>query len=182
MHKGQGRKPLLNARDHRAVIATWAQEYFEKRHCYSTLSTAASRNATWSCIMQRGRYLLMLCRNSAKISGSEVIGDGPKDSGNVFSSQTSPHFSLFFRNVGFYVPKMKKTIQTVTNEKCKNQPLCWYRGTSVPIGDLHICEGTIDAEADVGIWRDICCHQNDNFSQEPHCKAQFILLYDSQFL
>ena len=47
---------------------------------------------------------------------------------------------------------MKKTIQTVTNEKCRNQPLWWYGGASVPcMGDLHICEGTIDAEAYVGI-------------------------------
>ena len=34
-------------------------------------------------------------------------------------------FQLFWgkMDVGIYVPKMKKTIQTVTNEKCKNQPL-----------------------------------------------------------
>ena len=48
-----------------------------------------------------------------------------KHSGNVFSGQMSPHFSLFLgkTNIGFYVPKMKKTIQTVANEKCKYQPL-----------------------------------------------------------
>ena len=47
------------------------------------------------------------------------------ESVNVFSGQTSPYFSLFFRKTdfGFYEPKMKKTIQTVTNEKCKNEPL-----------------------------------------------------------
>ena len=56
---------------------------------------AASRNATWNCIMQKGRHFFILRRNISKFSGPEVIWDGPKDSGNVFSGQTSPHFSLF---------------------------------------------------------------------------------------
>ena len=38
----------------------------------------------------------------------------------------------FKTDVGSYVQKMKKTIQTVTNKKCKNQPLWWYGGASVP--------------------------------------------------
>ena len=56
----------------------------------------------------------------------EVIWDGPKDSGNMFSGQTSRHFSLFLEktDVGFYVPKMKKTIQTVTNWKVQKTSLC----------------------------------------------------------
>ena len=68
--------------------------------------------------MQRGRHLLILHRNVAQFSGPEVIWDGPKDSGNKFSGQTSPHFSLFFgkTDIGFYVPKMKKTTQIATNE------------------------------------------------------------------
>ena len=43
----------------------------------------------------------------------------------MFSDKMSSHFSLFLgkTHIGFYVPKMKKTIQTVTNKKCKNQPL-----------------------------------------------------------
>ena len=36
------------------------------------------------------------------------------------------------------------------------------------MGDVHICEGTIVAEAYVGIWRDACCCQDDDFPQEPH--------------
>ena len=58
-------------------------------------------------------------------------------------------FSLFFRkNVALWLsaPKMKTTIQTVTNEKCKKEPVWWNGGASVPTGDLHICEGTIDGD------------------------------------
>ena len=36
------------------------------------------------------------------------------------------------------------------------------------MGDLRICEGNIDSEAYVWIWRDICCCQDDDFSQELH--------------
>ena len=84
--KGQGWKPLLNARDHRALryclrnchaimmdIATWTLE----NQYHSTQSTTASRNATWNCIRQRGRQLLILHINAVE-----------------YSEQTSPHFSL----------------------------------------------------------------------------------------
>ena len=72
----------------------------------------------------------------------------------VFSGQTSPHFSLFLGkiDIGFYLPKLKKTIQTVINEKCKNQPLMVWRCISARnMGDLHICEGTLFVEAYIGI-------------------------------
>ena len=36
------------------------------------------------------------------------------------------------RTFGFYVPKIKNTIQTITNKKCKKKPLWWYGGASVP--------------------------------------------------
>ena len=57
-------------------------------------------------IMQRGRHLLILRRNTGEISGPEVIWDGPKNSGNMFSGQTSPHFTLFLEkmDIEFYVP------------------------------------------------------------------------------
>ena len=47
------------------------------------------------------------------------------------------------------VPKIKGTIQTFISERCKSQHLLWYRGASVPmaLGDLHMCERTIDTEA-----------------------------------
>ena len=54
------------------------------------------------------------------------------------------HISACFwekTDVEFYVTRMKKTIQTATNEKCKNQ-LMWWHG---------VASGTIYAEAYVGI-------------------------------
>ena len=54
------------------------------------------------------------------------------------------HISACFlgtMDVQFYMPKIKKTLQTVTKEKCKNKPLWWYGGASV----------SIDAEAYIRI-------------------------------
>ena len=72
-------------------------------------------------------------------------------------SQTSPHFGFLFgkMDVGFYVPNMKKTIQTVTNCYQKVQKpasvMVWGCISAHGMGDLHICEGTIHAEANLGI-------------------------------
>ena len=121
-------------------------------HCHSTQSTNAEE-------MKKCNLKLYFVNRKAFINFAQkwvlwarIIWDGPKDSGNVFSGQKSPHFSLFWgkTDVGFYMPNMKKTIQTDTNEKCKNQPLWWYGGASVPMVWV-ICIGTIDAEAYVGI-------------------------------
>ena len=77
-----------------------------------------------------------------KLSGPKVIYDGPKDNRN---------FSLFFGKKGswFYVPKMKKTIQTVTTQKsAETSPCDGMRVHYCPWhgGDLHKCEGTIDGK------------------------------------
>ena len=107
-----------------------------------------------------------------KFSGPEVIWNGPKDGGSMFSGQTSPHFSLFLRktNVGFYVPKMKITKRTVTNEKCKNLPLWWYGGASAPTAWVNCIyvKVPLTQKLMLEFWREICCRQEDNFSLELH--------------
>ena len=110
-----------------------------ENHCHSTQSTTPSRNATSKCIMQRGSHLRWT-----------------QDSENVFSDHTSQHFNLFFGKTGFYMPNMKKTIQTVT--KSAKTRLCgmgvhqrpqhewpaymwrnhWYRGWNSGILERHM--------------------------------------------
>ena len=141
-------------------IATWAWEYFGKY----------SRNVSWNCIMQSRRHLLILRRNTAMLSGPEVIWDGLKDSENVFSGQHESTFQLLLgkTDIGFNVPKMKKTVQTVTNEKCKIQPLWWYGGASVPTAWV-ICiyvKVPLMQRLMLEFWRYICSHQDNKFSQE----------------
>ena len=63
----------------------------------------------------------------------------------------------------------------------KDHPDCYQRKVQKPasvmvweyirahdMGDLHICEDTIDTALMLEFWRDICCHQDDNFPQELH--------------
>ena len=63
MRKGQGRKPLLNVRDHRALRLACTFE----NHCHSTQSATTSRNATWNCIMQIGRHLLIFAQKRRRV-------------------------------------------------------------------------------------------------------------------
>ena len=114
--------------------------------------------------MQKGRHLFIFCRNAAEFSGPDVIWGSLKDSGNVFSGQTSPHFNLFLgkTDIGFYMPKMKKNIQTVTNEKCQNG------GASVPTAWVICIYVNVPLMQSLMLefWKDICCCQD--FSQELH--------------
>ena len=61
--------------------------------------------------------------------------------------------------------KMKKTIQAVANKKLKKPAsvMVWECISAHGMGDLHICEGTIDVEAYVGIL-ERCCRQDNDFS------------------
>ena len=146
--KGHGLKPLLNANDHRALrwyclrnrhatmmdITRGLGSTLEN-HGHSTHSAAASTNATCNYIMQRGRHLFILCRKATELSGSKVIWDGPKDSGNMFSCLTSPHVGSFFREkrpLNSTCQRWKRPSR-LTNEKLKNQPMWWYGGASVPM-------------------------------------------------
>ena len=138
MCKGQVWKPLLNVRDHRALrryclrnchaimmdIATWARGYFGKTLSLNTICRCIKKcNLKLYYAKEEGIY--SFCAETSLFSWARSHLRWTENSGNMFSGQTSPHFSLFLgkKEVGFYVPKMKKTIQTVTNEKCKKQPL-----------------------------------------------------------
>ena len=150
--KGKGWKPLLNVRDHLALSGiVWLN------NCHSTLSTAASRNATWNCIIQRGRHLWILCKSSSL---------GPKSS--EMDRKTVELCSLVRRvhilacflgktNVGFYMPKMKKTSLCDGGASVSTSwVICIH--VKVPLMRRLILE----------FWRDICYHQDDDFSQELH--------------
>ena len=147
----KGPKPLWNARGHQVLrwyclknchtpmmdIATLAREYFGK---------SLSLNTVCRCIKKCNLKLHYAKRQAFINFGQKrhrVLWAWshlrPKDSGNMFSGQTT----CFWENcdaMGVY--------------QCPQHG--WYAYT----------EGTIDAEAYVGIWRDICCSQDDDFSEE----------------
>ena len=107
-------------------IAKWTWCTLEN-HCHSTQSAAPSRNATWNCIMQRGRHLLILHRNA-----TEFIWDGPKDSEKVFSGQTSPHFILILGKNGCWILSVK-------DEKDHPVTTAWLHWQRVHVLDWPAC-------------------------------------------
>ena len=75
-----------------------------KNHCHSTQSTAASINATWNWIIQRGRHLLILCRNATEFSGLEVVHHGSMAVSQTILDDNS-HSAAF----GLYAPRFPMT-------------------------------------------------------------------------
>ena len=117
--------------------------------------------------MQRGRHLLILRRNAAEFSGPEVIWDGLKDTGNVFSGQMSPYFSLYFGKNGHWILRAKDEKDHWDGYQ-RNQPLWWYGDASVLTAwviCIHV-KVPLMHRLMLEIWRDVCCRQDSDFSQE----------------
>ena len=98
-------------------IATWAQEYFGKSLSLNTVCHCIKKcNLKLYFSKMKAFIHFALKRHRVLWARSHLR---PKDSGNVFHEF---HISGCFwkkTDIGFYVPKMKKTIQTVTNKRCK---------------------------------------------------------------
>ena len=78
------------------------------------------------------------------------------------------------------MPKMKKTIQTVTNEKCKQASVMVWRYISAHgMADLHICKGTIDFGATYAAVKTMTFPRNSmSISAGPY-QASFCKSYNS---
>ena len=116
-----------------------------ENHCHSTQSAAASRNATWNCIMQRGKafnFAQKCCRVLW------ALWDEPKNSGN-----------------GRWMLHAKEDNPDCSQQKVQKPAsvMVWGCISAHSMGDLHICEGTIDPRLMLEFWRDVCCRQDDDF-------------------
>ena len=179
VRKGQGRKPLLNVHDHRAL-----RQYCLRNHHATMMDIATWAGSTLKIIVtqhslplhQEMQLEIVLCKEEGIYKfcaemppsslGRSHLRWTERQWKRVLWSDESTFQLVFF---GFYVPK-KKTIQTVTNEKCKNQPLWWYGGASVPMAWV-ICiyvKVPLMQRLMLEFWRDICCRQDNDFSQELH--------------
>ena len=103
-------------------IATWALEYFKKSSSLNKV-TAASRNATWNCIIQRGRNIAEFIWES--FWGPKVSWDGTERPWKRVLWSDESTFQLVFgkTDVGFYVPKMKIPSRLLPTKNAKNS-LC----------------------------------------------------------
>jgi len=71
-------------------------------------------------------------------------------------------------NIEFSVPKTKGIIQTFIRDRCKSKHLSCYWGPGISTnstGDLHLCEGTTDMEADINL----CMTHHEKAMMTTHC-------------
>ena len=134
-------------------IATWAREYFGKS---LSLNTACSCIQTWNLNLY---YAKRKAFNNFAQNHRQVL----------WAKST---FQLVFQKKGRRIPRVKDE---------KDHPDCYQQKMQKPdsmmvwgwisahsMGDLHICEGTIDVEAFVGILERHMLPSRRQFSQELH--------------
>lgn len=113
MRKGQGRKPLLNACDLRAL----------RQHCMKNCHAAMMNIATGAqecCRKSLSLNKVCRCIQTPKFM---VISDGPKDSGTCFAVRGIYVSAFFLENqTSDSLSKTKKTTQTLLSKRCNSQP------------------------------------------------------------
>ncbi len=168
VRKGQGRKPKLNNRDLRSLrrhciknrhssisdITTWAQDYFGKPLSSTTIRSYIHK-CQLNCTVPKGSPMLTVSRSAVDFSGLGGIWDGPSHSGNVVLWSDESVFQVFFGRNGCRVLRTKEE---------KDHPGCYQQQVQKPgsvmvwgcvsalgKGNLHFCDGTINAEKYFGV-------------------------------
>ncbi len=116
--------------------------------------------------------MLTVSRSAVDFSGLGGIWDGPSHSGNVVLWSDESVFQVFFGRNGRRVLRTKEEKdhpdcyqQTSPKARvCHGMGLCQCPGK----GNLHFCDGTINAEKYIEILSTICCLQEDIFSRDVH--------------
>ncbi len=143
MHKGQGRRPLLDARGLRALkrhcithrhdsvidITKWAQEYFQKPLSVNTIHRAICRCQIKFYHAKRKPYVNMVQKRRrvlwAKARLKWTVSDW-----KMLYGQTSPNLTFLLEIMDAMSSGLKKTetFQRVIRVQFKSQHLWWYRG------------------------------------------------------
>ncbi len=163
MHKGQGRKTILDARDLRALrrhcityrnatvmeITTWAQEYFQKTLSVNTIHRAIRRCRLKLYRSKKKPYLNMIQKRRRFLWAKAHLKWTVAKWKTVLWSDESK-FEVLFGKLGRHVIRTKED---------KDNPSCYQRSVQKPaslmvwgcmsacgMGSLHIWKGTINAE------------------------------------
>ncbi len=148
--KGQGRRPLLDARGHRALrrhcithrhdsvidITKWAQEYFQKPLSVNTICRAICRCQLKLYHAKRKPYVNMVQKLF--------------QSGKVFYGQTSQKSGILVGNHGRRVLRAKEEGDLpVCYQHSVQKPaslMVWGCISAYGMGNLHVLEGTMNAK------------------------------------
>ncbi len=141
VHKGQGRRPLLDACGLRALrwhcithrhysvidITKWAQGYFQKPLSVNTICRAICRCQLKLYLAKRKPCVNMVQK---RLSCPVGLGSFKMDCFKVFYDQMSPHltFLLEIMDAVSSVLKRRETFQRVFSIQFKSQHLWWYGG------------------------------------------------------
>ncbi|KAK3528642.1 hypothetical protein QTP70_006342 [Hemibagrus guttatus] len=163
VHKGQGRKTILDARDLRALrrhcityrnatvmeITTWAQEYFQKTLSVNTIHRAIRRRQLKLYRSKKKPYLNMIQKRRHFLwAKAHLKWTVAKWKTVLWSDQSK--FEVLFGKLGRHVIRTKED---------KDNPNCYQRSVQKPaslmvwgcmsacgMGSLHIWKGTINAK------------------------------------
>ncbi len=163
MRKGQGRRPLLDARGLRALrrhcithqhdsvidITKWAQEYFQKPLSVNTICRALCRCQLKLYHAKRKPYVNMVQKCSRVLWAKAHLKWTVSKWRSVLWSDESK-FDILFGNHGCRVLRTKEE---------RDHPACYQRSVQKPaslmvwgcisaygMGSLHVLEGTMNAE------------------------------------
>ena len=148
-------------------IATWALEYVGKSLSFNTICHCI-KNCNLKLYYAKMKTFTHFAQKPQSYLGPKSSEMEKRQWKHVLWSDESAYF-WGKRMLHSLCQRWKKNIQTVTNKKCKNQPLWWYGSASVATAWV-ICiyvKVPLMQKLRLEFWRDICCHQDD-FSQELH--------------
>ncbi len=169
VRKGQGRKPKLNNRDLRSLrrhciknrhssisdITTWAQDYFGKPLSSTTIRSYIHK-CQLKCTVPKGSPMLTVSRSAVDFSG---LGSIWMDHHTVETCTVviESVFQVIFLGGMDAVcsgPKKKRIIPDCYQQQVQKpgSVMVWGCVSALGKGNLHFCDGTINAEKYIEIW------------------------------
>ena len=114
------------------MLPRWARDYFGKSLSFNTVRRCIQK-CNLKLYYAKRKAFINFAQERRRVLWARSHLRGTESPKRVLWSDEST-FQLVFGKDGRRILRSKdeKTIQTVINEKCKNRPLWWYGGASVP--------------------------------------------------
>ena len=147
-------------------IATWAREYFGKSLSVNTVCRCIKKYNLKLQYAEEGIY--KFCAET--LPSSQGTKSSEMDQKTVEMSSLVRHVHILACFWEHRILPCQRWTRPSRLLLCKNQPLWWYRGATVPTAwviCIHV-KVTLMRRLMLEFWRDICCRQDDDFSQELH--------------
>ncbi len=130
--------------------------------------------------------MLTVSRSAVDFSGLGGIWDGPSHSGNVYCGQMNQYFRYFLGGMDAMCSGPRRKDHPDCYQQQVQKPgsvMVWGCVSALGKGNLHFCDGTINAEKYIEILEHNICLQEDIFSRDVmhistrQCKTTFCTHY-----